>query len=72
MDDLSYSMGMPHDAKLHNWDEIEAAARQLGVTDEALRKWAERGGVPGKWQVPIIVQSNGRVSVSDFPQRESV
>jgi hypothetical protein len=48
------------------WSEIEAAAKELGVSDWALRKWADRGGVPGKWQVPLIVQSKGRLSVKDF------
>ncbi len=52
------------------WPEIEAAARQLGVSEWALRKWAEREVVPGKWHVPIIVQSKGRVSIKDFSQRE--
>lgn len=63
---------MANETKLPKWEEIEAAARRLGVKDGALRKWAERGGVPGKWQVPIIVQSKGRISVKDFSQRESV
>ena len=58
------------DTKPAKWDEIEATARELGVSDWALRKWQTRG-VPGKWQVPIILQSNGRVSVKDFPQRAS-
>lgn len=62
---------MATETKLPKWDEIEATARKLGVTDEALRKWRVRDGVPGKWQVPIILESKGRISVKDFPQRES-
>lgn len=62
---------MANESNIAKWDEIEAAARDLGVKDDALRKWAERRRVPGKWQVPIIVQSNGRISVKDFSQQES-
>jgi len=57
---------MTTETKLPKWGEIEAAARQLGVTEWALRKWVERGAVPGKWHVPIILQSKGRVSIKDF------
>jgi len=53
------------------WEQIEAAAKELGVSDEAFRKWSERGSVPGKWQVPIILKSKGRITVKDFPVRES-
>lgn len=62
---------MANESKHSKWSDIEAAARELGVSDEALRKWNERDRVPGKWQVPIIVQSRGRVQISDFVQRES-
>lgn len=48
------------------WTEIEAIAKRLGVSDWALRKWAERGNVPGKWHVPIIVESKGKVTARDF------
>lgn len=61
---------MQNDAKLPKWEEIEAAGRKLGVSDWALRKWAERGRVPGKWHVPLIVQSKGKISVKDFTCRE--
>lgn len=63
---------MAKEPSFPKWPEIEAAARELGVSDWALRKWVERDVVPGKWQVPIIMQSKGKVSLKDFAQRESV
>lgn len=62
---------MANESKLPKWDEIAATARKLGVSDWALRKWAERGGVPGKWHVPLILESKGRISAKDFTCRES-
>lgn len=62
---------MPNETSIPKWDVIAATAREMGVKEEALRKWREREGVPGKWQVPLIVQSKGQLSVNDFPQRES-
>lgn len=44
-----------------NWEAIEAAARELGVSEEAIRKWKTRGSVPGKWHLAIIAKSEGRV-----------
>lgn len=35
------------------WDEIERLGRDLGASDEAMRKWRDRG-VPAKWQLRIM------------------
>lgn len=72
MDKLSDSAFMSEDSKPPKWSEIEATAKRLGVSDWALRKWAERRSVPGKWHVPLILESKGRITVKDFPQKESV
>lgn len=48
-----------------DWAKIEPLARELGVTDEALRKWRVREKVPGKWQVPLVIQSKGKLTFSD-------
>lgn len=59
---------MAIEPKIPKWPTIEATAKELGVSDWAIRKWAERGGVPGKWQIPIIMKSKGAVSMKDFAQ----
>ena len=61
---------MAQETKPPKWPEIEAAARELGVKDWALSKWLQRG-VPGKWHVPLMLQSKGRLSPKDFAQRET-
>ena len=65
LDNLSYRICIMK-KPLEKWSEIETVAKELGVSEWALRKWAERGGVPGKWQIPLIVRSKGRLSVNDF------
>lgn len=36
------------------WDLIdEIATKELSITDENLRKWHERGGVPPRWHAKI-------------------
>lgn len=48
-----------------NWDQIEPTAKALGVSEEAFRKWKERGGVPGKWHAPLVVKSGGALRLED-------
>ncbi len=38
---------------LRDWDIIEKAGREIGVSDEALRKWRVRG-VPGRFHLQIV------------------
>lgn len=42
------------------WDEIEEIAASMGVSDEARRKWRERGGVPHRWRFPIAQAAQNR------------
>lgn len=37
------------------WKIIEAEAAALGVSDEAMRKWRERGRVPYRFRLPILI-----------------
>lgn len=48
------------------WKTVCFVAERLGVGNEALRKWRERGKVPGDWHIALIQHSNGRLSMSDF------
>ena len=43
------------------WQAIEITAKKLGVSDEAIRKWRERGSVPGKWHLAILDASKGSI-----------
>ena len=49
-----------------DWELIGDVARSLGVRDRALEKWRERKSVPHKWRLPIIRQSEGRISLDAF------
>lgn len=48
------------------WPEVERIARTLGVKDAALRKWGQRGKVPGDHALAIIKASEGELTVEDF------
>ena len=50
----------------HNWEAIESTAKELGVSDEAFRKWKIRGHVPGKWHLAILATARGRVQPHDL------
>ncbi|TIR87336.1 MAG: hypothetical protein E5X05_01170 [Mesorhizobium sp.] len=70
MDNLSDKSFMAKErVDFPKWPEIEATAKKLGAGEEAIRKWRQRGVIPGKWHVPLIVQSRGRLSVKDFAQK---
>ena len=49
-----------------DWDVIGEVARSLGVRDSAFQKWKERRSVPHKWRLPIIRNSEGRMSLDAF------
>lgn len=54
------------------WDAVEKFARDLGVTDEAMRKWRERNTIPPRWHLPLITVSKGKLRAPDFlPSREA-
>jgi hypothetical protein len=53
-----------------DWTVVEAAARSLGVTAVALKKWRQRGSVPHRWRLPIIRSSNGQLSLAAFDEFE--
>ncbi len=41
-------------AAMNFWDRIDPLAEELGVSDEARRKWREREAVPGTWHLPLM------------------
>ena len=41
-------------AAMMNWKTLKALGAELGVKDEAMRKWEERGSVPHRWRIPMI------------------
>lgn len=41
-------------------------AERLGVTDWTRTKWKQRGAIPARWHLPLIVESGGMLSASDF------
>jgi hypothetical protein len=48
------------------WSVIDAIAARLGVNYFTRRKWFQRGVVPHRWRIPILSESAGRLSPSDF------
>lgn len=68
MDKLSNSAAMNSDHP--KWPKVTEAARALGVGDWAIRKWAQRGTVPPKWQLAIIKKTKGEIGLSDFNHSE--
>lgn len=38
----------------NDWKFIDRKARELGVADEARRKWRSRGHVPHRWRLPLL------------------
>lgn len=50
------------------WQVVVDAARKRGAGDWAIRKWTQRNSVPPKWQIEIISETNGEVSLDDFNQ----
>lgn len=57
---------------------IEAIAADLGVRFHALNKWRQRGYVPYRWRMPIMVEATKRGQVLTYddlghlrPRREA-
>jgi len=57
---------MRHEPISSYWSAIEKAALSLGVRKDSVRKWRERGSVPHRWRLPIIVQTGGAIGPNDF------
>jgi hypothetical protein len=50
------------------WDTIERVADQLGIRKNTVAKWKERKCIPYKWRLPIIIKSNGKISLRAFDE----
>ena len=66
LDDLSNSVFMKTETFIPKWPAIESAAIALGVAYSARRKWLQRGSVPHKWRLPILLEARGAVAPNDF------
>ncbi len=54
-----------------NWDLIDQAAAALQVSAPARKKWRQRKAVPHKWRLPLIKQTNGKLTVfEETPESE--
>ena len=60
MDDLSIVLGM----EAHSWETIEQIALQLGISQEAVRKWRTRG-VPRSWRLDLLRADVRREIIED-------
>ena len=65
LDDLSNYRFMETQSHI-DWSLIDKAARALGVSEAARRKWRQRGSVPHKWRIALIQQTAGAVTANDF------
>jgi hypothetical protein len=52
--------------KAIDWDLIEQAALQLGVTRFAVDKWRQRQTIPHKWRPHLVIKTGGMVSWKHF------
>lgn len=52
------------------WPIIDALAAAKGATEAARAKWRRRG-VPYRWQVRLIDESNGTITAKDFRKSRS-
>jgi hypothetical protein len=49
-----------------DWDLVERAALQLGVSRFAVDKWRQRQTVPHKWRPHLVIHTNGAISWKQF------
>ncbi len=51
-----------------DWNLIDQAAKALGVGKEARKKWRQRKTVPHRWRLPLIAETDGKISPEAFKQ----
>lgn len=54
-----------------NWDLIENIAHELGVTKYATAKWRQRGTVPYKWRLSIVLKSEGKIRWDQYTKMDN-
>lgn len=54
-----------------DWNLIDQAAKALGVGKEARKKWRQRNIVPHRWRLPLIRETDGKISADLFKQEEA-
>jgi hypothetical protein len=54
-----------------DWDLVDQAAKALGVGKQARRKWRQRNSVPHKWRLPLIEETDGKITSETFKQEEA-
>jgi len=71
VDSLEFLSNPPAMSKsLIDWDLIDHLAEKQGVEYWARRKWRQRGHVPHKWRLAIIMASRGRIKPWDFAEMD--
>ena len=51
-----------------DWDIVERAALQLGVSQFAIDKWRQRQTIPHKWRPHLILATAGGITWKQFEQ----
>jgi hypothetical protein len=49
-----------------DWDIVERAALQLGVSQFAIDKWRQRQTIPHKWRPHLILATAGGITWKQF------
>ena len=49
-----------------DWDIVERAALQLGVSQFAIDKWRQRQTIPHKWRPHLILATAGGITWKHF------
>jgi hypothetical protein len=52
-------------------DQIEAAAKRLGATQEAVFKWRQRG-IPADWKLKLISDAETSFSLEDLDRVKAI
>lgn len=54
--------------KAIDWELVERAALQLGVSQFAIDKWRQRQTIPHKWRPQLILATAGGITWKQFEQ----
>jgi hypothetical protein len=52
--------------KAIDWELVERAALQLGVSQFAIDKWRQRQSIPHKWRPQLVIHTGGVISWKQF------
>ena len=52
------------------WPVVERVALDMGMKKDTIRKWRERGVIPGAHQIKLINASKRKLAMADFMEEE--